>query len=291
MKIHLFVLGYKALECLRCLNNEFYKNITHVTVGRDKNIQCDYSNEIIHLCKEYKISYSERLENKETDAGFLIAIGWRWVIEKREDQKLIVFHDSLLPRYRGFNPLVTALINGDNQIGVTAFFATNEYDKGDIISQWQKKIKYPIKVKEAIEILSRGYFELFLDIVKKIVEGEELKGEPQNEQYATYSVWRDKRDYYIDWNQSSEKIKRFVDAVSFPYLSARSTIDGEEVLIEEVEVISDLVIENRNVGKVLFKVNSYPVVICGNGLLLLKKVYNTDREEVVFTNKLKLRFV
>lgn len=290
MNIHLFVLGLKALECLKCLNKEFYKIISHITIGRDKNIRFDYSNEIIQFCIENGISYSERSENKITDAQFLIAIGWRWLIDKHGDQKLIVFHDSLLPRYRGFNPLVTSLINGDNQIGVTALFGTNEYDKGDIISQWKKQIDYPIKIQAAIEIITSGYSNLFLDIIKKISKGKELEGNPQDERLATYSVWRDKEDYYIDWNQSSEKIKRVVDAVSFPYLSARSRVEGKEVIIEEVEVVNDLVIENRNVGKVLLQCNSFPVVICGTGLLMLKKVYDKDGKEILFNNKLRIRF-
>lgn len=290
MNIHLFVLGLKALECLKCLNKEFYKIISHITIGRDKNIRFDYSNEIIQFCIENGISYSERSENKITDAQFLIAIGWRWLIDKHGDQKLIVFHDSLLPRYRGFNPLVTSLINGDNQIGVTALFGTNEYDKGDIISQWKKQIDYPIKIQAAIEIITSGYSNLFLDIIKKISKGKELEGSPQDERLATYSVWRDKEDYYIDWNQSSEKIKRVVDAVSFPYLSARSRVEGKEVIIEEVEVVNDLVIENRNVGKVLLQCNSFPVVICGTGLLMLKKVYDKDGKEILFNNKLRIRF-
>jgi methionyl-tRNA formyltransferase len=290
MKIQLFVLGFKALECLKSLSKESYDKITHITIGHDKNIRYDYSDQIIQFCLKNGINYSERFDNKVTDANFLLAIGWRWLIDKHPDQKLIVFHDSLLPRYRGFNPLVTSLINGDREIGVTALFGTNEYDKGDIISQWKKQIEYPMKIQSAIEIVSRGYSKLFLDIFKKISEGKEFKGKPQDERFATYSVWRDKEDYYIDWNQSSERIKRVVDALSFPYLSARSRIECKEVLIEDVEVVNDLIIENRNVGKVLFNSNCFPIVICGKGLLMVKKIFNSDREELFFKDKLRIRF-
>jgi len=250
MKIHLFVLGLKALECLKSLDKELHILISQVSIGRDKDVLNDYSNEIIQFCKDNCICYSERSESKAIESHFLIAIGWRWLINKNEDQKLIIFHDSLLPRYRGFNPLVTSLINGDNQIGVTALFGTNEYDAGDIISQWKIQINYPIKIQTAIEIVTQGYSTLFCNIIKKISKGKELAAIPQDEKLVTYSVWRDKEDYYIDWNQSSEKIKRFVDAVSFPYLSARSRLEGKEVIIDDVEVVNDLVIENRNIGKV-----------------------------------------
>ena len=40
---------------------------------------------------------------------------------QRTRPTLLIFHDSLLPKLRGFNPTVTALIAGEIEIGVTAF--------------------------------------------------------------------------------------------------------------------------------------------------------------------------
>jgi methionyl-tRNA formyltransferase len=60
------------------------------------------------------------------------------------DVPLVVFHDSILPQYRGFNPLVSALINGDSRVGVTAM-GTDEFDKGDIIGQRTIAINIPSK--------------------------------------------------------------------------------------------------------------------------------------------------
>ena len=44
----------------------------------------------------------------------------------KNSENLIVFHDSLLPKYRGFAPLVSQLINGEEYLGVTAIF-TNDF--------------------------------------------------------------------------------------------------------------------------------------------------------------------
>ena len=49
-----------------------------------------------------------------------------------------------MPKYRGFAPLVNSLVNGEKIIGVTALFASEEYDNGDIIMQSSVDITYPI---------------------------------------------------------------------------------------------------------------------------------------------------
>jgi methionyl-tRNA formyltransferase len=47
----------------------------------------------------------------------------------------INIHGSLLPQYRGAAPINWALINGDQETGVTSFFLRHEIDTGDLILQ------------------------------------------------------------------------------------------------------------------------------------------------------------
>ena len=42
--------------------------------------------------------------------------------------------------------MVNMLINKETFIGVSALYATNEYDKGEIIAQRKTKVNYPIKI-------------------------------------------------------------------------------------------------------------------------------------------------
>jgi len=50
-------------------------------------------------------------------------------------------HASLLPRYRGAAPINWALINGETETGLTAFYLKRKVDTGDIIHQENTKIK------------------------------------------------------------------------------------------------------------------------------------------------------
>jgi methionyl-tRNA formyltransferase len=210
------------------------------------------------------------------DADFLFAVSWRWLIKTRPGQKLVVFHDSILPRYRGFAPLVAALVNGDSRLGVTALLASSEYDSGPIIARETIGIKYPLKIDDAIEMLTPLYRRLALKVMGRVLRTK-LTGKRQDESRATYSLWRDDADYFIDWNRSAPDIRRFVHAVGFPYLGAATIAAGRVHRILDCTPVGDVRVENRTPGKVIFQREGRPVVVCGKGLLRIDEMVDTRR--------------
>lgn len=263
--------------------------INQVITASDTNLQKDFFSEILELCKNNNITVKERKDSIHITSNYAIAIAWRWLINLPEQTQLIVLHDSILPKYRGFNPLVSALINGEKEIGVTALFANVEYDKGAIIDQDSTQINYPIKIQTAIVQIIHIYQNLVFRICNKILSGEEIPSTAQKEENATYSLWRDSNDYSINWDQSSNKIKRFIDAVGYPYDGAHSTIDNQKIKIVEVEEVTDVVIENRTPGKVIFIERGKPVVVCGEGLLRIEKILDQNNVEYHLP-KFRVRF-
>ena len=49
-------------------------------------------------------------------------------------------------------------------------------------------------------------------------------------------------------------------------------------------------IENRDVGKVIFKRNNQPVIVCGKGLVVIDEVSTEEGEKIDFQNKFRIRF-
>lgn len=273
-RVILFLMTEKGLEVLREAVSTNKDLIEAVVIGTDKNVVNDFSEEIREFAQSQGVPFFERNQFKYAhEQCYALAVSWRWMIEHPED-KLVVFHDSLLPKYRGFAPLVNMLINGENRIGVTALFGSSQYDRGDILLQQSTPIKYPLKINNAINLINHNYRELVRKIFK-ILEGEgKLVAEAQDESQATYSIWRDSLDYYIDWQQSASQIKRFIDAVGYPYDGAKSKTNlGFDVKITEVEIVPDINCEIRHVGKVVFVEDGMPVIICGEGLLRIKEAY------------------
>ena len=60
--------------------------------------------------------------------------------------------------------------------------------------------------------------------------------------------------------------------------------------MDELEVLSDVNIENRIPGKIIFMTDGFPVVVCGKGLARILKMRKQDQDEVSFPSKFRTRF-
>ena len=291
MKIGLFLMTKKGFSVLSSLiESQKHALIHFVCIGKDSKLNYDFSSDIENLCLKNNIPFyfKEILDVKTLNSDYYIAISWRWMIGL---PNLIILHDSILPRYRGFAPLVNMLINGEKDFGVTAIFADSQYDQGDIILQEKISIIYPIKIADLIDKISDLYIIIVGNLFKVIESNNTFTGVKQVNEDATYSLWLDSEDYFIDWDLSAEKISRKIDACGSPYEGAKCWLDNEIIIINEAVAIDDLKIENRVNGKVIFIEDKFPVVVCGNGLLMIKKAVTEDKSRSILPlNKFRTRF-
>ena len=291
-RVTLFLMTKKGLDCFRKIIDNFGPEIIDfVVVGKDNGAKNDYHKELKRLAEIHKIGCFDRNKVPPIRTKYAIAISWKWIIPKVEDVQLIVLHDSLLPKYRGFAPLVSQLLNREPVIGVTAFISSSEYDKGNIIEQAETTITYPIKIEEAINKISEQYQILVCRVVDHIICNKPIPNHQQDERLATYSLWRDNEDYKINWKKSSSYIKTFIDSVGTPYLGASTTLNGRLVRILDAVETKDVEIINRDEGKVIFINDGFPVVVCGVGLLKITyAVYDSDGTSVLPLKKFRSRF-
>lgn len=290
ISISLFLMGIKGKEVLISLIKAFGpKYIAEVISSQDKNVLSDEYDELRTICLENNIPFANRRTFIRSNGDFQIAIGWRWLINDSEN--LIILHDSLLPKYRGFAPLVNSLINGEPKIGVTALYASEKYDRGDIITQMSVNIKYPIKIVDAIKEVTKLYVEVVHLVFKSLVNDKRMNAKPQDEDKATYSLWRDEYDYKIKWDKSAKEIRRFVDALGFPYKGAYSFIRDDKVRVLKVEEVEGVLIENEGVGKVIHFDGIYPVVVCGEGLLKILEIIDGDNRSILPLKNFRTRFM
>ena len=288
MKIDFLLMNYKGFYVLsKIIDNGYRDIINSVISAKDINVVNDYYNDIEQICKNYSIRFFDRKNMPQNIVDYKIAIGWRWIIE--DYKNLIIIHDSLLPKYRGFAPLASALINGETSVGATLLLANKEYDKGDIIIQKELVIHYPVKLVRVIEEISKIYVWLIIEFLKKLQSNSILKGQPQNDEMASYSLWRDEEDYRIDWNKNSGEIHRFIDSVGFPYKGASCLYEGNLIRIHECVEINDVSIVNRISGKIFLLTNGHPIVVCGKGLLMITHATN-DIGENLEIKSLRTRF-
>lgn len=281
LRLGLFLMGRKGAAVLDRIGREHGREIlSFVVTSGDPGLEEDGEKEIRSLAAEFDVPVYDRRDPFDVaEASHLFAVAWRWMIRNSENDSLVVFHDSLLPAYRGFAPIISSLIEGETKIGVTALLASEQYDRGQVIAQDSVKIRYPITIAEAISAILPCYETLASTLVATLHTSGKLEGEPQDESFATYSLWRDEEDYKIDWTQEAARIRRFIDAVGFPYRGASTTIDGTSYRVLSCREVPDVKIHNRDPGKVIFVEDDGPVVVCGTGLLQILEIRADDSKQ------------
>ena len=224
MKIGFLVSGPKGFSLLKGVHREC--DTQFVSSHAVKGLQHDFRADISAFCVDHGYRFLGREElSAETmgEPAHLFVAGWQYLIPLALD-RLVVFHDSLLPALRGFAPTVTALISGTDRIGVTAFRPVEHPDAGPVYAQAAATVAYPIKIRDAYDRLAGCYAEAGRAVLSSIREGRlQTSARPQDEARATYSIWRGPDDYVVDWSWPAERIRRFADAVGWPYEGARTT--------------------------------------------------------------------
>jgi methionyl-tRNA formyltransferase len=210
---------------------------------------------------------------RENRIWAVVCVGWKYMIFKKSidylDGRVLIAHDSLLPKYRGFSPLASALINGEDEVGLTVIFAGSEMDTGDIVFQKKISIFSNDTIGDLIKKITPLFIEGVVSSLEKMISGK-ITSKKQDHSKATHSIWRDETDLWLDWNESASRIERTIRALSRPYMGVRTKLGSEEVTIHKAEVIPDIFFEIRQPGKVWKLTNEgKPIVVCGKGMLLI----------------------
>jgi methionyl-tRNA formyltransferase len=219
-------------------------------------------------------------ETEEID--LMLVVSWRYLIPSIVYQQprlgTYVFHDSLLPEYRGFAPTVWAIINGNDRTGVTLFEIAEEVDSGDIIDQQQVNIHLDDTIAIVMERVTQVYLDILERNLDKLLAGE-AQGTPQDHSLATYTCKRLPEDNQIDWNNSSERIYNLIRAVSQPYTGAYTYLLGKKIYIRSAKRMTNINYIGSVPGrivKVIPEVGS--LVLTGDSALLVTQVELQDEE-------------
>lgn len=244
------------------------------------------------ICSEQMIEFTEARRPSEANlhhATLIFFVGWQYLLPFT-DNRVVVFHDSLLPKYRGFAPTVTALIAGETRIGVSAFQPNARVDGGPILAQAHFNVVEPARIGDVLSRQAGLMAALAETIITAAAKGNALEAKPQAENEATYSIWRGEDDYWIDWSLSAREIARHIHAVGYPYSGAVTHLDGTDVIVEEGEAVDDLEFVRRQPGKVWSLDEAGPVVICGSGLIRLTRMRRRDDNALFRCPKLRSHF-
>lgn len=114
-------------------------------------------------------------------------------------------HSSLLPKYRGAAPINWAILNGEQETGVTIMHMAEALDAGDIILQAATPIDQNESVEQLHDRLAEMGAELLSKAVTALTEGTAPRI-PQDESQYTYAPMLSRELSPIDWSRSALEI-------------------------------------------------------------------------------------
>ncbi|SDW43596.1 methionyl-tRNA formyltransferase [Amycolatopsis xylanica] len=247
MRVALFgyqTWGHRTLQALIESEHEVALVVTHP--ASDHAYEKIWSDSVAELAAANGIPVLLRTrpddlldELRAADLDLIVANNWRtWLppeIFTLPRLGTLNVHDSLLPAYAGFSPLIWALINGEPEVGVTAHMMDDELDAGDIVLQRS--------VAVGPRDTTTDLFHKTVDLIGPIVaESLDLLASgnavltKQDRSKASFFHKRSLEDSRIDWTWPAEDIERLVRAQSDPYPNAYTFHKGQRVRITAASV-------------------------------------------------------
>lgn len=147
-------------------------------------------------------------------------------------------HASLLPKYRGAAPIQWAILNGEEETGVTIMQMDAGLDTGDMLL----KRVVPIEPKETGESLhdklAKAGAELIVEALP-LIEALKITAVKQREEDSCYAKMLTKSLGYIEWQRDAAVIERLVRGMnSWP--SAYTYYKGKALKIWESDIIEEI---------------------------------------------------
>ena len=134
-------------------------------------------------------------------------------------------HASLLPKYRGASPVAAALLNGDEETGVSIMRLAEGWDTGPVFRQRALDIQPDDDAGTLTDKLAQLGAELLVEVVNLRARGM-VTPKPQDESKASYAPKLKKEDGRIDWTKPAERLAREVRAYN-PWPGSFTLLDGK----------------------------------------------------------------
>lgn len=173
-------------------------------------------------------------------------------------------HFSLLPKYRGAAPVQWALLNGDEETGVTIIELDEKMDEGPVLAEWRTPVG-PYETSPELESrLAEAGAHLLLETLSRIGT---LTPRPQDSSRASLAPKIRPEDGRIDWTLSAAKVDRKVRALA-ERPGAYAFIQGRRILIHRGREARSSA-PGRSPGEVTAVTKDGLSVACGDGSVYL----------------------
>jgi methionyl-tRNA formyltransferase len=189
------------------------------------------------LIIDNKKEFPEELFN--TDWDFFLVASYGKILPKKildiPKHGCINIHPSLLPKFRGPSPYVSAILADERETGVSLMLLQEKMDAGPLLAQARIEIApedWPPKGLVLSQMLFTEGVNLLAEVLPQYLKGE-LTLEPQDESKTTYTKKFNDEDALLDLKNPREaflKIQAFDKSPRAHFIQ-----NGKRVIVTEAE--------------------------------------------------------
>lgn len=256
-------------------------------VGRKKEIRMTPVKQValehqLPVLQPEKLSGSPEMESLlSLDAEGIVTVAFGQFLPTKlleNFQFAVNVHASLLPKYRGGAPIHYALINGDDEAGVTIMEMVKEMDAGDMIAARSLPILDEDNVGTLFEKLAVLGRDLLLDSLPAYLAGE-IKPRPQDPDLVTFSPNILPEEEVLDWTKTNRRVFNQIRGMN-PWPVAHTLLNGQRFKIYEAKPCEG----NGTPGQVIHLTKKELIVATGEGSLSLKVVQPAGKPKMSITD-------
>jgi methionyl-tRNA formyltransferase len=291
--------GHRTLRALLESEHDVVLVVTHPK--SDHAYEKIWSDSVADLAKEHRVPVLLRSrpddqellsQLKEAEPDIIVANNWRtWLPPEIFDlprHGTLNVHDSLLPAYAGFSPLIWAVINGEKEVGVTAHMMDADLDAGNIVLQRATPVGPTDTTTDLFHRTIDMIGPITVDALALIASGR-TDWVKQDRSKASFFHKRSIEDSLINWDWPAEDIERLVRAQSDPYPNAFTFHRGERIRVIKASVSKACY--GGTPGRIFIREGDGVVIVAGadartgrNRGLVIERVRTEDDTEYAATD-------
>ncbi len=190
-------------------------------------------------------------------------------------------HFSLLPQWRGADPITFSILSGQDKTGVSLMLLVEAMDEGPLLAVGEYDLPADTTTPELTDELIRLSFALLEDTLPKYLSGE-LKSAPQDKvaqvvgysAEPSYSRKLTKEDSVLDFAKPALQLEREVRAYQ-EWPKSRTIFSGHAVIITKAHVADG----NGEVGS-LWRHEKSLGIYCTKGILMIDSLKPAGKAEM-----------
>lgn len=285
-----------AVETLKLLVENSYNVVAVVTMpdkpaGRGHKLQ-ESDVKKYAMSQNILVLQPEKLRDEEflktlnsLNANLNIVVAFRMLPEVVWDMPpcgTYNLHASLLPQYRGAAPINWAIINGEQETGVTTFKLVHEIDSGKIAYQSKVEIKETDNAGIIHDKLMNIGAKLVLKTVDAIInETIELRSQDIDIEKLKPAPKIFKDTCRINWTATAQDIHNFIRGLS-PYPAAYTVLqrENEAITVKIFDAVPILEIHNLQIGSIVQSDQNTIDVAVANGFIRILELQIQGRKRM-----------